>query len=384
MFDLSNRLLVAHKTIQTTDEIIMRFFNLYSDIFITKGYNRILISDLGRNSSKLYPLELYELIAELKSTSIDRVLENYDPESKIIIQEYLDYLLEREYGFITKEDWDRNFSPLSYEYQDYQPISNLFIEVEKLTISETLIQSIANLGIKHLAVFCRSAASLQELISFDNAFENTPLEGMEITSAYTTELTEDSFALLQRQSQRIYHLQFYQCQEIPLVSNTEGRFTLDFTKDTLAIISCGKVNVADFNTNMPKVLEAINHNSCLHKKLGIDVAGNIKNCPALPQSFGNIHEMTLEQVLRQGAIQQYWDMTKEEIMVCKDCEFRNVCTDCRAFTERSHTNKLGYDISKPLKCGYDPYSNEWSDWSLNPLKQQAIAYYGFKPLNGKK
>ena len=29
-------------------------------------------------------------------------------------------------------------------------------------------------------------------------------------------------------------------------------------------------------------------------------------------------------------------------------------------------------------CIYDPYANVWEDWSTNPLKQQAIAYYGLE------
>ena len=384
MFDVSDRLFITHKTIQTIDQTTMRFFNLYSDIYITKGYNRILISDLGRSISKLYPLELYELIEELKSASIESVLENYDPGSKIILQEYIGYLLEREYGFITEGDWDKNFLPLSYEYHDYQQISNLFIEVEKLEIPESLVQSIANLRIRHLVVFCRSTISSRELIDFDKVFDNTALEGLELYSAYSTELNADFFQNIHDHTQRIYHLVFYQCEETPLSPDTNYRFTLDFKKDPLSIHSCGKVNVDYFNTNMPKVLEAINHNSCLHKKLGIDRNGNIKNCPAMPQSFGNINKMTLEEVLQQGAVQQYWNMTKDEITVCKDCEFRNVCTDCRAFTERSDYNESGLDVSKPLKCGYDPYSNEWSEWSLNPLKELAMTYYGFEKLAQEK
>lgn len=361
----------------------MRFFNLYSDIYITKGYNRILISDLGRSISKLYPLELHELIEELKSASIESVLENYDSGSKAIAEEYIGYLLEKEYGFVTEGDWDKNFLPLSYEYHDHQQISNLYIEVEKLEIPATLMQSIANLRITHLVVFCRNATSSQELIDFDRSFDNTTLESLELYSAYSSELNADFLQNVHDHTQRIYHLVFYQCEEIPVLTNTSYRFTLDFKRDSLSIHSCGKVNVDYFNTNMPKVLEAINHNSCLHKKLGIDRNGNIRNCPVMPQSFGNIHDMTLEEVLQQGAVQQYWNMTKDEITVCKDCEFRNVCTDCRAFTERSHCNESGLDISKPLKCGYDPYSNEWTEWSLNPLKEIAITYYGFEKLAEK-
>ena len=70
---------------------------------------------------------------------------------------------------------------------------------------------------------------------------------------------------------------------------------------------------------------------------------------------------------------------KEE-KVCKDCEFRYICTDCRAYTEKTHTNEEGLDTSKPLKCGYNPYTGEWEEWSTNPLKQKAIQFYGMQDL----
>ena len=59
-----------------------------------------------------------------------------------------------------------------------------------------------------------------------------------------------------------------------------------------------------------------------------------------------------------------------KIHVCKDCEFRYICTDCRAYIE--DPNDI---LSKPLKCGYNPYTAEWSEWSRNPLKQKAIEQY---------
>ncbi|WP_280139530.1 hypothetical protein [Aquimarina amphilecti] len=30
--------------------------------------------------------------------------------------------------------------------------------------------------------------------------------------------------------------------------------------------------------------------------------------------------------------------------------------------------------------GYDRYKNTWEDWDKNPLKKQAIDYYGLKGL----
>lgn len=37
-------------------------------------------------------------------------------------------------------------------------------------------------------------------------------------------------------------------------------------------------------------------------------------------------------------------------------------------------------LIKPLKCGYNPYTGEWSEWSTNPLKQKAITHYGMEDL----
>lgn len=121
--------------------------------------------------------------------------------------------------------------------------------------------------------------------------------------------------------------------------------------------------------------EALNHNSCLHKKMGVDKDGNIRNCPSMPKAFDNIKNTTLQAAFRNTDFKEYWTVTKNDIAVCKDCEFRYICTDCRAYTERTATNIAGLDVSKPLKCGYNPSTAEWEERSTNPLKQEAIQYY---------
>ena len=87
--------------------------------------------------------------------------------------------------------------------------------------------------------------------------------------------------------------------------------------------------------------------------------------------FGNIQNTTLNEALNKTGFKKYWNINKDQIDVCKDCEFRYVCTDCRAYTENPTVN-----FSKPLKCGYDPYKGIWQDWSDNPLKKKQIEFYG--------
>jgi len=358
----------------------MRYFNLFSDILITKGVNRILISDLQRNSSELQSLELNNIVEELKSNSIEEVFAFYDEESKEIVQEYLNFLLEKEYGFITENNWDENFPPLSLAFRDASTISNIFIETADLLLSPQLVQSIENLGIRHLVIYCESELSLTSFLTLEGTLNNSCLESIEIFSLYHSGVDDDFIKTLNEKCARIYSLIFHNCEKTPFEVADIFKFNLVFTSEHLKINSCGKVDLKYFDTNLMKVLEAVNHNSCLNKKIGIDINGNIKNCPAMPQIFGNINDISLEDVLNIKDFKAYWNITKNDIVVCKDCEFRNVCTDCRAFTERTHTNHAGLDISKPLKCGYNPATNKWEEWSTNPLKQKAIQHYGMQQL----
>lgn len=353
----------------------MTYFNLFSNILITKGITRILISDLQRNVSELLPLELNDLLEELKLDSIENVFNKYDAESGSVLQEYLDFLLEKEYGFITQNDWDRNFPPLSYNYQDYSILSNLFMVLNDINVLHKIKSSIENIEIQHLVLYCSRDLSQDEIVEIDQIFENSTLQGIELFSPFHNMIDEEFISSLDKKTTRIYNLIFYNCPKVPFKLKDIFRFTVNFTRQNLKISSCGKVKLEYFNTNLPKVLEAVNHNSCLHKKISIDAEGNIRNCPSMPQSFGNIKDTTLEEALQQSDFKKYWNLTKDQIEVCKDCEFRYICTDCRAYTERSHINKEGLDTSKPLKCGYNPYTGEWEEWSTNPLKQKAIQYY---------
>ena len=353
----------------------MRYFNLFSTILITKGAGRILISDLQRNISELYPLEFNEMIEELKNLSIEEVLGMYDEESKKIAQEYLDILLENEYGFITENGWDKDFPALSHEYFEPSVITDFFIEIADISMLDQLKISIENLEIKHLVIYSSKSFTVEDFIYIDKVFKSSVLSGIEIFSPFYEEINDIFIQNLNKGTERIYSLIFYNCPKESFKTKDEFRFTLNFVEDHLKISSCGKVDMKYFNTNLPKVLEAINHNSCLHKKIGIDKDGHIKNCPLMQESFGNIKNVSLEEALQQPDFKKYWNITKDHIEVCKDCEFRYICTDCRAYTESSHYAPNGLDLSKPLKCGYNPYTNEWEEWSNNPLKQKAIHSY---------
>ena len=118
---------------------------------------------------------------------------------------------------------------------------------------------------------------------------------------------------------------------------------------------CGVISPLYFSMSMATFLEAQRYNTCLHKKISIDRKGRIKNCPSMATNFGSIASTSLEEVLQKTKFREFWEVTKDQTAICKDCEFRYICTDCRAFA----APKQGQLYGKPSKCSYNPYEAKW-------------------------
>jgi len=113
------------------------------------------------------------------------------------------------------------------------------------------------------------------------------------------------------------------------------------------------------------------YNGCLNRKIAIDEDGYIKNCPSMARAFGHHRDMSLLRVALDNQFRHLWSINKDKIKQCQDCEFRYACTDCRAYLEDPHDI-----LSKPLKCGYDPYKGRWEQWDRNPDKDWVLKHYG--------
>jgi SPASM domain peptide maturase of grasp-with-spasm system len=121
-------------------------------------------------------------------------------------------------------------------------------------------------------------------------------------------------------------------------------------------LHCGVIDqmAAKSLNNLESYIEGLEYNSCLNRKIGVDVNGEIKNCPSMKESFGNIEVSSLRKIVLGESFQKKWFLSKDKISVCKACEFRRICSDCRAYTENDEI------LGKPKKCNYDPYTATWS------------------------
>lgn len=125
---------------------------------------------------------------------------------------------------------------------------------------------------------------------------------------------------------------------------------------SLSVNSCGVVNPSSFKTDIKSFYANSRFNECLKGKVGLDARGNVKNCPSQKKDFGKFGSTGFKALLASDAFNEMQRIVKDQVQVCKDCVYRYCCTDCRVFLSDPENM-----FSKPLKCGYDPYTNTWSE-----------------------
>ena len=71
--------------------------------------------------------------------------------------------------------------------------------------------------------------------------------------------------------------------------------------------------------------------------------------------YGHCENILLKDVIDNPVYKKYGNIRKDQVETCRDCEYRYICNDCRAYTRNDHL------YGKPLKCKYDPYTGEWDN-----------------------
>jgi len=359
----------------------MKYFKTFENCIVTSGSKRSLISDLQFGNSEFIPNSMAEIIKKLNANlPVEQLFEEFDMDERVIVQEYIEFLEKKNFGQYYDYNDILRFIELEKEFYSPEEISNIIIESGKKTFENlnNFFSQDNSISCKNLCLVFYESLEIVDFYQLKKIIENSNFHNLEIIVKYSSFMNDEFTSKIGFEFSKLTKLHFHGApfnKEILW----EGMNLVDvtFSKNEIKNFkSCGTVKSSNFGVNIQKFTEAINHNSCLHKKISIDVDGNIKNCPSMPQNFGNIKDTTLEESLNHKDFKKYWNLTKDSIEVCKDCEFRYICTDCRAYTERTHENIDGLDTSKPLKCGYNPYTGEWEEWSTNTLKQKAINQYG--------
>lgn len=330
------------------------YFKLFPNVIMTKGFNRSLLVDLYYSKIRLVPNSLVDFVEKIENEIIPIKHIKENKSSNEI--EYLDFLIKEEFGIETDLATFKGLIPLNQEYYPHYEIETSIIELSKQSKwnLHLFLEQIQYFGVKFLEVRFLDNCLVDYLEGIKSSLEESTIESILIYTPFFEGLEElvnsDSF----------YFNRFYKL----IVYNTKNNgfecihknVNLIFTnQESIEHEHCGNVSQEYFKISTETYIASKNHNNCLAYKLSIDQFGEIKNCPSHNKKYGQFSIENLKTVIETASFKEDWFVTKNQILICSDCEFRDICKDCRVFT------KNGEAKSKPSKCNYNPYISLYSD-----------------------
>lgn len=331
------------------------YFHLFANCVPVKGVNRSVICDLQQNSFEFIPNELLYILTKQSKKSLREIKTYFDNVYDEIIDEYFDFLIKKKYGrWINK--LDSGLINLNFKYDVPNAITNCIIDFDHTSNHplQKIVSELDELGCQAIQLRFYHSIHPSQLHDYLTYFDNSKIRGIEIVAPFEKEFTEDKLIKLAEHHPRLLQIVLSGASDNKETFYNKDHFKVNYiTTKIESSFCCGFISTAYFRVNIKSFTQAKNFNSCLYKKIAIDKSGNIGNCPSVPQKYGNINHNSLMDAVEETEFKKMGTIKKDSITICKACEFRYICSDCRAYTEDPE------DLySKPLKCGYNPYTNQ--------------------------
>lgn len=329
-----------------------RILQIFPHCHIVKGHSRSVIQDTFGNEWYLIPPTLADLIPNIDGKNYDNIASKIADNKKGQISEYIDFLLKNNIARLSSVALPYKQVEMTFDYP--AEISNMILVEEYLSLK--LIAQINVIQCDNVQLYCTKELSIEQLSNKLHLSDDSVVQNLEVIVPFVEEFLSptiwenifDEFKRLQKvvvlnapESKRIF-------------TDTMHHNCVVFATGSFSYEICGEVHPLHFTNNLPFFTESQRHNTCLNRKVCIDAEGNIKNCPAMAKSYGNIKDTTLEEAINKPGFKDLWYICKDQIDVCKDCEFRYMCTDCRCFIKDPDNI-----YSQPAKCTYNPYICLW-------------------------
>lgn len=348
-----------------------KYFKLFSCVVLVKGATNSILIDLQRNQILKVSTFFLEVESYLLNSNINECIEIIGHDKEDLLLELLTNLIELELGHLT--NYPKTFPQIETVLMTPFLITNMIIDyndfvLDTFNVGKNLFDQIVQLNIPHLQLRIYNKYSVEALSQLAIYLKGSRIVSIELYLTYSDDCIPKDFQNLMDANLSIAQILVFNSKE-----NKNFKYRsmyVHYLTQCLRLECCGVVSQEYFVSTTKFYLLSKNYNSCLYRKIAIDVNGNIKNCPSMVNDFGNVNSKSLVDVIQDSEFTKLWDINKDKIHVCKDCEFRYICTDCRAYVD-----KPSDILSKPLKCGYNPYDSSFTEWYKDETKMNAIGEY---------
>ncbi|WAS95762.1 grasp-with-spasm system SPASM domain peptide maturase [Nannocystis punicea] len=358
-----------------------RYVFLNPDCVPVEGYAASAVYDLTRGLISTFPSAYFPFFELFRARRLREIVDALAPEERDDFVEFLDFLMEHEYVAVV--DDAASFPEISQSWDAPCKIHNAIVDVrERHHDYRKIIAELDALGCQHLQVRGYSKLfGLTELAELARLCRDSSIQTLEAVLAHDPAVRDDDYVAVVSANRIIASLVVHSADgDRQLVVDygargaAAGLVTMEIqltVKPLESHLDCGHIARRQLLPPSTQTFNELHHfNGCLNRKLSIDEGGEVRNCPTMRGSFGDHRAVSLADVVSREDFRRVWRARNDEIQVCRDCPYRYACTGCRALLEDPDAGD-----SKPLKCGYDPYTDSWTDWRARPNAAATLTRY---------
>jgi len=335
--------------------MINKKFKLFQCCIPVKGISRGVIIDLQRKLVFTLPNQIIDYVSEYSGKSIYNLFYDFK-ESRTILKKYIRFFHDNEL-LILSDNLD-GFSPLETAYKRPFLVDVITLEIEDIKIYN---QSFFQNELDHLGTWCLKLIlkknALDNIGKILKWLENSKIQSIVLFMEHENDI-EEKLNILRAKYARLMQVVFYNYSKNCKSAHSHESFYFYDILPLDKIFYKGVQKIDDFLININTYLEALHYNLNFNRTIYIDQYGNIKRHILDHNIFGNLGDKKIDAIILENeSIFKFWEISKDKIAVCKDCEFRYICTDGRVPVKFA-TGDLFY--THLTKCKYDPYKNSWN------------------------
>ena len=341
-----------------TEDKLNKIYRLFALCIPVKGYSRSMIVDINRHKIHYIPNSLYEIIKDNASKTLAQIVQKYGEESKPILAEYFDFLESNELVFLLEPFELKRFPKMPLQWDFPSVCANAVLDIGEHSTYNILqaLQKLSDIQCFHVQIrIFKNMQDSAELESLIEAVHKSSFRSVQIAMNHIGKTDELYYSELVKRYQKLTKIEIFNSLEDRMIQ-VDGLLNVAIfhQKQLQDKSQCGCVDVQYFSITMGHFTESQYFNTCLNRKISIDENGEIKNCSSMEKGFGNIAKSSLLKILQDSEFKTLWNIRKDDIEVCQDCEYRYICTDCRCFIKDPENI-----YSQPVKCTYNPYIAKW-------------------------
>lgn len=330
-------------------------FHLFSSCVPVKGIVRSAIYDLQRDDFEYIPNSLYDILIEYKNKSFSELIEKVETANeKKILKDYFNFLFEKEFIFFSKLDSEffpkyniEYFKPYNFSCVviDVKEIDFEYLECLKFEIINSMVECIVFRFINQTEI------TIENIVK---VFNDIPVRTIQLFVDDRIEINDSFFEKMIALNSRIFTILKYNSKK-ETVKEIKNGVVISTQRDV--INTKMKINnITDFDVNMELFMESKLYNNFFNKRVYINLKGEIYRTENDLVKFGNINSISLLSLSKNKKFNKFWNIIKDQIEICKDCEYRYMCVDNREPLYKNESNLWVLDGS----CKYNPYQGKWN------------------------